>query len=120
MAKKKGRSTGARKANSKHLTATGGSDEENGAGDDTYSVHSFSTSTGSSSVYSSCVGGSSSVEDLTKGDTLLEDDFDDKLDILLDGLQSTKGAGAKLRLSHFTQLSKAMETRFCADFFEDR
>ena len=48
------------------------------------------------------------------------DDFEEKLDALLDGLHLDRKGAAKTRLGQLMALSKAMASRFCADYFSER
>ena len=60
---------------------------------------------------------------LTKPDDLEDeiveiDDFESKLDLVFDNLQSAKSA--KSRLQHYESLAKALTTRFCFEYLDDR
>ena len=63
--------------------------------------------------------GYGSKEDLNKSVMEVEDNFEDKLDALLDSLQSSKGA-VKTRVANLAALAKAMGSRFCDEYFADR
>lgn len=54
-----------------------------------------------------------------EGEELEEiDDFEAKVELVLDQLQSSKSA--RSRLQHYESLGKALTTRFCFDYFDNR
>lgn len=105
-------------------------DFEDGDGDGdsvtAHDVQSLCSSTGRSSsrdTSSNCPGNGDSEESSEGGGgSLLNDydDFEEKLDALLDGLHLDRKGALKTRLGQLTSLSKAMATRFCAEYFTER
>lgn len=122
MAKKKksSKQQQARSSGKHFASPCGTTDEDGDSNTDVQSLCSTAISSPDSSNFEEDGNSDGERGSLNINENNYVDDFEDKLNDLLDSLHFERKGAAKFRLSQLSALSKAMASRFCGEYFSER